>query len=188
MLSSNDVVLAVMEGFEGDIQGRTLFQKVSYFVAAQMGIDVGYKAHYYGPYSSVIASTISELVMMGEVQEFHQANTNPFEGHDGDRKFYRYCITEDGNQASKIHRSWHPDLYEQAVQIARTIRNTNVDYMQLSFAAKIHYLLWQTDQDLFAMRAIQDAAKELGWPMTETDIHAGIEVLKKLGYVRESEG
>jgi len=48
---TRDVLVLAYKAFEGDMRGKTLLQKRVYFLSVMLGIEMGYEAHYYGPYS-----------------------------------------------------------------------------------------------------------------------------------------
>lgn len=183
-LSSNDIVLAILKAFVGSIDGRTMLQKVGYFVGIETDTDLGYKPHYYGPYSPLIAATVSEQVVMGELDEIVKTPTNSFVGHDSDRRFYSYRLTESGKKAINIHREWQPKAFDEAVCEAKKIKKTGANYMHLSLAAKVHYVLATSEEDALDSDDVSCVAESLGWRLSQGDVARGIDVLKKLGYMR----
>lgn len=183
-LSSNDVVLAILTAFGGTVHGRTMLQKVGYFVGIATNTDLGYNPHYYGPYSPLIAATVSELVVMGELYERTKTPTSSFVGHDSDRKFYSYRLTEAGRNACNIHREWQPKEFDEAVSEATKIKETEGNYMHLSFAAKVHYVLAKSDEDALDADDVSRVAESLGWSLSADDVAQGVNVLKNLSYMR----
>lgn len=182
MISCDDALLAIAEAFGNSLHGRTMIQKVGYFIAVQTNSDLGYAPHYYGPYSATMAATISERVQNGDLQEKVIARDADFLGNDEVRKFYEYDLTKTGQSAIQIHRSWHPEEFDQAVGVAKAIRDLKVDYMQLSFAAKVHCISRQQKTDL-NVDSIREKAAEMGWKMTPKDVDQGVSILKKLGFL-----
>ena len=183
-LSSNDVVLTIMKAFDSTVSGRTMLQKVGYFVGIATNTDLRYKPHYYGPYSPLIAATVSEQMDMGELAETAVAPTSSFVGHDSDRKFYSYLLTEAGQKACDIHHAWQPEEFDKAVEHAIRIKDTGANYMHLSLAAKVHYVLANSDEDTLDADDVAGVAESLGWSISEEDIEQGVDVLQKLGYMR----
>ena len=180
MLSSDDAVLAVAEGWDGEIPGRTLLQKVAYFLSVLTGSDLGFRPHYYGPYSPLIAATVNERVALGELQETVRNSPRTFEGHDDEKRFYVYQLTARGKRAVEIHRSWNPPEFERAVEIARKIKELGADYMQLAFASKLHLIIRAQKEKPITVEQIRAAAEELDWPLSEEDVRQGATVLGAL--------
>src|SRR5579872_2376708 len=55
----------------GEIWGRTKLQKTIYFLGILTGNleDLGYRAHYYGPYSDSVTAAVARLKALGFVSE-----------------------------------------------------------------------------------------------------------------------
>lgn len=182
MLSSDDVVLAIAKAYGNKVPGRTLIQKLGYFIGLATKSDLGYAPHYYGPYSPQVAATLEERVACGDLEETVQEYGGSFSGHDETRKSYFYTITKTGQRAIDIHREWDKDEFDKAVELANVVRELNVDYMQLSFAAKVHCISKQQKSEI-TINGVQQAAKQLGWRMSPEDIEQGISILTKLGFI-----
>jgi uncharacterized protein YwgA len=56
-ISTGDVLILAYEAFDGAMGGKTLMQKRLYFLSIILDADLGYEAHYYGPYLEKIATT-----------------------------------------------------------------------------------------------------------------------------------
>jgi len=55
MLARGVLILAY-KAFDGEMRGKTLLRKRIYFIKVILAIDLGYEAHYYGPYSEQVAT------------------------------------------------------------------------------------------------------------------------------------
>ena len=65
-----DIILLVIKDEKGDkLRGRTLLQKKIYFLSVLMERDLGFTAHYFGPYSSYVAGHLDSLVNYGLLKE-----------------------------------------------------------------------------------------------------------------------
>src|SRR5438309_12096004 len=55
----------------GEIRGKTKLQKTVYFLGLMTGCldDLGYRAHFYGPYSDDVADAIGWLSTIGAVNQ-----------------------------------------------------------------------------------------------------------------------
>src|SRR5262249_40853843 len=69
MMDPNDFVVLAILAMGGEIQGKTKFQKAVYFLGLLTGCidDLGYRAHFYGPYSDDVANAIDRLRTIGAV-------------------------------------------------------------------------------------------------------------------------
>ena len=60
-----DVVLLAYKAFGGTVKGKTMLQKRVYFLSVFLNADLGYEAHYYGPYSEAVATANLEMKSLG---------------------------------------------------------------------------------------------------------------------------
>jgi uncharacterized protein YwgA len=184
MLSSDDVLFAIARACDRKVVGRTMIQKIGYFIGIKAGADLGYHPHYYGPYSPTVAATLEERVGCVHFRETPHQSAEAFVGHDGTRKYYEYELSDEGDKAAEIHRNWHPEEFDEAVEIAKEIQSLQANYMQLSFAAKVHCIAVQRSRPFTVTLAdIQASAREFGWAMTKSDVAKGVEILEKLRLV-----
>jgi uncharacterized protein YwgA len=184
MLSTDGVVHAIAKAFDGRIPGRTLLQKVAYFIGDELQLDLGFDAHYYGPYSREMAAALDRQEDVGALIANRRESGRSFSGHDGSRVFYDYALTNRGRRFQELQAEWGGEDYARAVELAKKIESLGVDYMQLAFASKVHFILVRTEETAMTVRAVQDKAKELGWSLGEHDIQKGVDLLKKLGHIK----
>jgi len=183
-LDLDDVILAIREGEGGAIQGRTRLQKIAYFVTYllrdDMAVDPGFTAHHYGPYSSSLAATASSAVARGVLTETSEVfPSEGFAGHDTEQKRYTYGLAPRGEAALKWRRERAGAAYDNAVSVARRVKDTGADYRVLSYAAKAHYVLRQEGKPI-TDQSILKRAKNLGWTLTPEELNAGVELLTGL--------
>ena len=69
-ITARDFLLLAYEAFGGKFDGKTILQKRLFFLSVIVaGDDLGYKPHYYGPYSSQVTEANSDLKSLGLVEE-----------------------------------------------------------------------------------------------------------------------
>lgn len=190
-LDLDDVVFAVLQAEGETIEGRTRLQKMCYFVSyllrEEMSVDPAFSAHYYGPYSSAVSSTVDSEVGRGLVDETTRVFPwGAFVGHDMPQRRYSYRLTPRGKEALEWRRRQAPDLYRRATGIATSIRDTGADYAVLSYAAKAHFVLRQEGNPI-TRAAIRERASTLGWPLEPEQLELGVKLLKDLDLVTEQE-
>lgn len=184
MLDSEDVVLGIIEAAGGTVKGRTYLQKVAYFVGEILKQRLGFRPHYYGPYSPVVTAERERQVALGRLSEevTHLGGSGAAPG-DFERMLYAYALTGPGRQYLKAIKGGREDAFAKLAEVVKAIRETRPepDYRQLSLAAKLHYILKEADGPV-TLEAANKRACELGWPdmgrMGDPD--AAIEVLKRL--------
>jgi uncharacterized protein YwgA len=167
----------------GEIRGNTKLQKTVYFLGLMTGKleELGYRAHFYGPYSDEVASAVTELKTIGAVDQ----NVTDW-GYDRsgfEVRRYEYRLNEPGKQFAKVIASRNAELW-QKMQAAHEVyrRAGDKDYMTLSIAAKTYFILGQkkapaTDAEL------ANLASKFGWTVTVEQVRQAATYLGQLGLV-----
>ncbi len=173
------LVLWVIAEVEGRQNGRTYLQKMCYFVGQILGLDLGYRAHHYGPYSDRVSAEISFLVANGyafeSAKRFGMADGQGWEITRRD-----YELTERGKEGVRWLDAKYGDEAEQVRSaIARVRQSGDLNYVGLSFAAKTYWILSQEDVPMTPER-IRDKAKNLRWEVETKDIASAAEFLQRL--------
>jgi len=181
-----EMVLLLLDASGGSIHGKTLLQKRGYFVATQLGWDLGYRAHYYGPYSP----SLEEGLMKANSLQFLNEETRDL-GVDNigfEVRRYDYRLNEDGKIIVEELKEEYP---EQSSKIENAVRRMEEagdtgDYVSLSIAAKTHHVLINSSKPLTSDE-IRAKASEFGWNINETQIEDAVSFLKKMDLVEREE-
>ena len=180
-----DLILLVIRGEEDEnLQGRTLLQKKLYFLSELKGIDHGFRPHYYGPYSSLVAENLDILVnshFLTEVKETFETDQNIF----GEIRRHTYSLTTDGKDIMKeIEQEKGYTDWKQALDRLNTQESAN-DFNMLSIAAKVYYIVNQ--QGSATPEQIRKVAKEFGWSIEDPDIEGVLSFLEALSLISVGE-
>ena len=178
-LGSFEAIELVLISNDGMINGRTVLQKIIYFVTLKVpNSRIEYEPQYFGPYSADVAATLAELRSMGYVYEIPM--------RDGSHTRYEYGITPHGQEDAKIPQELHS---KQTLEIIKKIiadckESGSLDPDVLSHAAKVHYATTnygrrhipkpKTDEE------IRNAAHKFGWGISVDDVVTGKALLRKL--------
>jgi uncharacterized protein YwgA len=134
-MNPRDVVLMVLDTYGGSVSGKTLLQKVCYFLDVAFDFDLGFKAHHYGPYAPAIEDAIGELKELGFVQEettgFGVMSSSGF----GELKRFDYRLTNDGkevvtNLKGQLHEEWN--------KVARMVESIREKLLHTEEAEQAH--------------------------------------------------
>ena len=182
----HDLILLVVrsEGEKG-LRGRTLLQKKFYFLSVLKGIDLGFRPHYYGPYSSWIAENLDILVSVGfvkEITETFSTDRNIF----GEIRRHTYSLTDDGRIISDdIQKEGELQSWQGALERINSQPLAN-DFNQLSIAARVHYIV--NAKGDATTEQVRQTARKYGWNITEGDIQNVLSFLEALSLISTHEG
>ena len=186
-----DIILLVIKGEkDSELRGRTLLQKKIYFLSVMMEYDLGFTAHYYGPYSSYVAGHLDSLVNYEILKEtlVPFSSDPPEQSPLGEiRKYtYIYSLVPDAfKEVWKVTKE--KPGFDEWKQKLKAINDQSIacDSNRLSIAAKIHYIVdW--DGKKKAEEVLQ-TAREYGWSFTLADIKNVLSFLTGLGLVTVDE-
>jgi len=184
MLDLDDLVLIVLKGSDGRVEGRTRLQKLAFFVSEILGVEAGFEPHIYGPYSSPVRSVTEAQVSRGIVSEERKPwSSRGFSGHDLEQVRYDHALTEAGERALQLRQQRDPSDFQRAEELVRRINSTGADYQVLSWAAKLYWILAKERGKPVPLQVVQKEAEQLGWHMSPEDMQKGIELLKSLQLV-----
>ncbi len=184
-MTALDFVLSLTAGFGGQIRGRTLLQKRAYFVAQLSGvsIDLGYDAHYYGPYSAVVDNSIVRLKSLGFLAEEDIGFGVASGGFEIKR--YDYRVTEDGKRILKSLET--KEDYKRIERACIAILEAgDPNYFVLSIAAKADFILGKRGKAMTRAEIIREAEK-FDWAIQEGSLKSAVDFLEKLGMVHTAE-
>jgi len=163
-MTTYDFVHIVIHAAGDRIEGRTKLQKVVYFAGVLTGElqKLGYRPHYYGPYSSAVADAVQELRGLKFLEQHAQS-----EGATDESGFemtrYDYALTPEGKAVAEEKAARWPDVWGRIGEAMGRLKGANVqDYVRLAIAAKAH-LLSQAAGQVLPADALRQKAAEHGW-------------------------
>jgi uncharacterized protein YwgA len=183
-LSPRNLILLIVSEFNGKIIGRTLLQKRLYFFeellqkefAETAGLQ--YDSHFYGPYSPLISTETAIL----EASGFLRGYAEPFGySHRGfEVKRYSYELSDAGERVVQRIKSENPEAYRRVHSVVSQIKKIeDVDYVNLSIAAKTFYMLKRFRKPLSSKAAVEQA-KQFSWQISEEDVERCFHILERL--------
>ena len=173
-------LLLMLAAWGSDLRGRTFLQKNAYFMSKLLGEDLGFRPHYYGPYSPKIEFALGELRGMGIVAEsvsvFGTVGTAGFQ-----RRRYDYSLTEEGKHVANAIRNDRKLEYEAIESAAKKIKRAggNLDYLSLAVAAKTHFVI-SGDGSSLSEESVVERASGFGWNVSEEQLGEATEFLGRL--------
>jgi uncharacterized protein YwgA len=174
---SRDVLVLAYKAFEGDMRGKTLLQKRVYFLSVMLGIDMGYEAHYYGPYSEKVATLNSELKSLGYVSELSSAWGYDQRGFEMARHDFK--LTELGARLADRKAEGQSQLWIRIQKAAQLVTKAgDLDYMELSIAAKAFYVLTKLNGKA-TLEDIAGMLPKFGWSVKKEQLETATDFLAK---------
>ncbi len=136
------LVLALIASNQGHIEGRTVLQKLSYFIGEHLHLSLGFKPHYFGPFSSEIEDSTEILVCSGLLRELSETVPIHDPNSDFEPRKYRYDLTEKGKQYLRNSGLEELKDFQAAKDFLNSMRGSmGFNPRVLSAVAKIHYIV-----------------------------------------------
>jgi uncharacterized protein YwgA len=177
ILEASELILILLSSKSGGIDGRTAVQKLGYFVTVFLKKNLGYEADFYGPYSTIIAANLQNLVESDFVTEREYVTSRY-------RKMYSYDLNDEARLIATNIKKKYPKEAKVIENVVRKCdRIANCDYNVLSWAAKVHFILEKTNKAMTYPEAIA-AGSKLGWKLSEQQIASGAKLLKELRLIQ----
>jgi len=160
------------------IDGRTAIQKLGYFCSVKLKEEAGYGPDFYGPYSSLVAANIQDLVGMDFIGEKGRRTLHG-------RVMYSYYLTDDGEELAGNIKKGNPKFYSTIKEVVETCSEVvNNNIYVLSWAAKVHFILSQTKKPISYKEAIQ-IGQEFGWELNPNKIESAAKLLQALNLIEK---
>lgn len=168
----------------GTVRGRTKLQKTIYFLGLLTGNleDLGYRPHYYGPYSDSVADAVNRMKSLGFVQEA-ALGTGALSASGFEIARHDFALTNEGRRVARNKANQNPPAWtkiESAVELFSAAGD--LDYMEMSVAAKTIYMLSKKEKPATPLE-LSESAKALGWNPSPAEITRSIGFLEKLDLV-----
>jgi uncharacterized protein len=183
-MDAKDFVTLTLLVADGEIQGNTKLQKMVFFygLMTEKLEELGYRPHFYGPYSDDVAAAVTQLRTIGAIDQ----NVTDW-GYDRcgfEVKRFDYRLNDPGRVYAEDVARRHPDLWEK-IQAASQVYNRagDRDYMALSIAAKTYFLLGQKKAPASDAELTQLASR-FGWKVTPAQVAGAVDYLVHLELVQ----
>lgn len=180
-MEAKDFVQLSLLAMGGEIQGKTKLQKTVYFLGLMTGLldELGYRPHYYGPFSDDVAAAVAWLKTIGAIDQFSSGvgSTDP-SGFEIRR--YDFRLSEQGRKFAETTARSNPDIMQKLKEAARLLKRAgDTDYMRMSIAAKTYFMLRESGgpartDDLALL------ARKFGWEVTPEQVQEAASYLQRL--------
>lgn len=183
-MKTRHLILMLLYASEGEIDSKTKLQKEVYFISLLLKRDLGFKAHYYGPYSTEVEVALDELIGAGFVdvkRDIWGIDTR----YGFEAKRYNFSLTESGRKFAEILKEKYPEEYKKVEEFVGKLKEIgNPDYFNLSIAAKAYFILDKEGKPMTKNDIIKKS-HSFDWKINKKDINVAVDILSKLNFVRE---
>ncbi len=183
-MDAYDYVHLALHAVGGEIKGKTKLQKTMYFLGllSEHSNELGYRPHFYGPYSEEVADAMDRLKTLQFVdQDVRGGGAVNEQGFEVCR--YDYRLNDDGKKVAAAKARKHPDEWKALSGAAQRLKQAeDLDYMKLSIAAKTHFLLTQKQGEA-TEQELANLASKFGWQVSGQEVKEAAAYLQKLKLV-----
>ena len=178
-MKTRHILSMLLAKSDGEIRGKTKMQKEMYFLAEFLQMDLGYRPHFYGPYSDEVGGGMDQLEGIGFVdmrrEYLGREDHRGFEVHRCDFKLNKH-----GEEMARWLEQNYPEESQKIGEFIEKLRAVpgGTDYINLSLAAKVHYVLGKNGP--LTRDEIRVNARGLGWAISTEDIEGAVQILEKL--------
>ena len=177
-----DVIALTIHSNSDVLESRTAIQKLIYFISQTVrNIEIKpYRHYFYGPFSREVASSLEAMYAFSYLNEI---------AHSGFYEKYEYRLTTKGKTYAQSISEQHPDAFKQISNIVATCSNfCELKTNPLSFAAKAHYILVNTEAGRtgYTLDDVRRVATSFDWEISRKDAETGISLLQRLKLVNVS--
>jgi len=170
--------------FRGSVHGKTKYQKSIYFLGLMTGCleDLGYRAHYYGPYSEDVAEAMDWLRIIGAVDQ-SSSGVGTVDPSGFEIRRYDYRLNAKGRSFAENTASRNPDLWQKVQKAADSLKQAgDMGYVSLSIAAKTYFLLEQKKGPA-TREELRRFATRYGWEVSPPQLEEAGAFLERLGLI-----
>lgn len=183
-MNTYDFVHLTLAAMGGEIKGRTKLQKTVYFlgVIANALEGLGYRAHFYGPYSAEVADAMDQLKSLGFVDQ-NVASAGGCDASGFEVARYDYKLTSQGKAVAEQKKQAHLNEWKRIETAATVLKKApNADYVKLSIAAKTYFMLGEKKGN--ATKAeLAELATKFGWSVNQEQVDDAVGYLRSIGLV-----
>ncbi len=179
-----DFVHLALLGVGGEVRGKTKLQKTMYFLGLLTGqLDsLGYRAHFYGPYSEDVADAVATLESLGFVSS-RLAGSGGVDAQGFEIRRTDYALTPEGSQIAQAKAVRHGEMYGRLARAAEALSQAGEqDYVRLSIAAKTLYMLREKNAPATRVE-LRELARRFGWNVSLEQIEEAAVYLGRLNLV-----
>lgn len=179
-LSAHNVIILTLIALGDRPVGRKALQKLIYFATKKISANIGYKPHFYGPFSKDVAVALEDLVAIGCLNE-ETIKTYTYESH-------LYTLTPEWTKVAGEDKMTECSSYEIIHDIVKKCDDyCKLSANTLSYVAKAFYVLKDAnpDKDIkITNQNVKSMGQKFGWNIPAPYLNGGFKLLSELNLVK----
>jgi uncharacterized protein YwgA len=183
-MNAYDFVHLALHALGGGVRGKTKLQKTIYFLGLLTNTvrDLGYRAHFYGPYSADVAGAVDRLRALGFAEQ-SVSGLGAVDPQGFEVARYDLTLNDAGKRIAEYKAHNNADLWMR-LKGAVTVLNRvgDQDYVKLSVAAKIRFMLGE-DERPARTGDLTRLAAHFGWAVTPEQVQEAARFLQSIGLI-----
>lgn len=186
-MNAYDFVHLSLLALGGRIRGKTKLQKMVYLLGIITGNldELGYRPHFYGPYSADVADAVDRLKSLGFVDE-SVAGSGGFDQSGFEVARHDFRVNAVGRRIAEAKSHRYTAMWRRLTRAAELLRKAGEqDYEKLSIAAKAFFMLGEK-QGKATSAELAELAPKFGWSVKPEQIQDAAQYLQRLGLVELS--
>jgi len=175
------LTLKYLSNEKGEVEGRTLLQKMIYFLNEKLDLGIPFVPYYYGPYSEKITNALESLKNVGMIEEkietYSQkmSRTVFFEPC-----LYKYIFNDFGFKFAELTEKKHKQKADEIKKTIDEIKSAfHNDVKLLSVAGKMLTILRLKNKPMRPQNILKEA-KALNWNISKKEVKEVINSLKEI--------
>ena len=175
------LTLKYLSNEKGEVEGRTLLQKMIYFLNEKLDLGIPFVPYYYGPYSEKITNALEDLKNVGMIEEkietYSQkmSRTVFFEP-----RLYKYIFNDFGLEFAELTEKKHKQKADEIKKTIDEIKSAfHNDVKLLSVAGKMLTILRLKNKPMRPQNILKEA-KALNWNISKKEAKEAINSLKEI--------
>lgn len=176
-MNAYDFVHLAFLALGGRIRGKTRLQKTVYFLGVMSGElkNLGYRPHFFGPYSPDVADAVNQLRSLGFI------NQTVVSGPELARFDFR--LSKDGKAIGLRKAQQYCELWGRIAAAAESLKKAGEQhYEKLSIAAKTYFMLGEKHGEA-EIEELAKLADKFGWRVSRKHVIEAARFLESLGLV-----
>jgi len=178
------LTLKYLSNPKGEVEGRTLLQKMIYFLNEKLNLGIPFVPYYYGPYSEKVTNALEELRNVKMIEENVEVYSPEMSWlYIFEPRLYRYTLTDFGLKFAEMVEGKHKEEAKKIKQTIEEIKSVFGENVKLFSVAGKMLTILRLKKEPMSHQDILEEAKVLNWKISEEEAKEAINSLRKINLI-----